>query len=92
MNKKYETGLGLCYIVRAKMQIVEGGGDVTGDPNAPFIDPTTKRPVRNYIHANPGDFGTVESIDDGVATVRFYPKGTATIVGDGEVEVYAPTT
>ena len=92
MNEGGATKLGLCYIVQAKRMIVEAGDTTVGDPDAPFIDPKTKRPVPEYVHANPGDFGNVEGIDDGVATVRFYPKGTATIVGDHEVEVYAPTT
>lgn len=79
INGEEHTKLKLDQIVIATRVITEGGN---GEPN-----PNAKFPESNYIHANAGDFGWVEGIDDGTATVRFYPSGTATIVGDIEVRV-----
>lgn len=63
--------------VVATCQITEGGG--SGDSNAKFPEPT-------YIHAEKNDRGTVETIDDGCYTVRFDRTGTATIVGETEID------
>jgi hypothetical protein len=69
----YEVGLK----VRALRQITEDG-TVPGDPTAEF-------PRGRYIHAEEGDVGTVEGVDDNTPTVRFERTGTATIVGEDEV-------
>ena len=67
--------------VRAVKRITEGGTGNNGSPDAQF-------PESNYIHAEKGDLGVVEGVDDGCPTVRFWPKGTATIVsGQAGVEV-----
>lgn len=63
--------------VRALRQITEDG-TVPGDPTAEF-------PKGRYIHAEEGDVGTVEGVDDNTPTVRFDRTGTATIVGEDEV-------
>lgn len=71
------TSLTVGTRVKAGKQITEGGVD--GDESAKF-------PAPNYIHAKPGDLGTVESIDnDGDPTVRFDRTRTATIVGRHEI-------
>jgi len=64
--------------VMAVTRITEGG--LGGRLDAKF-------PNSDYIHAEEGDLGVVEGVDDGCPTVRFEPKGTATIVGDNEVKV-----
>lgn len=69
----FEVGLK----VVALRQITEDG-NVPGDPEVEF-------PMGRYIHANEGDRGEVEGIDDGTPTVRFERTGTATIVGKDEV-------
>jgi hypothetical protein len=61
----------------ATAQVTENGR-LPGDPNAQF-------PQGAYIHAEPGDVGVVEGVDDGIPTVRFDRTGTATIVGEEEV-------
>ena len=73
--------------VVAKEVITEGGS------NTP--DPKARYPDYDYIHAEKGDVGIVEYIDDstidhfGVAlpTVRFEKTGTATIVHLDEIKV-----
>jgi transcriptional regulator with XRE-family HTH domain len=63
---------------KAKVTITESGGP--GDEEAEFPDP-------GYIHARPGDVGTVMYVDaEGIATVRFDASGTATIVHRDEIE------
>lgn len=69
--------------VRATCQVTEDGSS-TGDPAKLFInDDGTSNP--DYVHAEPGDEGVVESIDDGVPFVKFDRTGTATIVSAGEI-------
>jgi hypothetical protein len=90
---KYKVG----QKVRALAEITEGGYGVPGDPSIehpPILDRDPelayafKFPPPAWIHANPGDLGCVEYIDeDGVPTVRFCRTQTATIVGDEEIEV-----
>ena len=65
--------------VRAIRQVTEGGGCIEGKPGAKF-------PEAAYIHAEEGDLGCVEGIDDETPTVRFCRTETATIVGKDEVE------
>lgn len=43
-------------------------------------------PEPGFVHAVPCDYGTVVSVDDGAATVRFDRTGTATIVGNHEID------
>jgi hypothetical protein len=70
--------------VKATKRITEGGGkENPGDPKSVF-------PEKNYIHAEPGDEGTVEYVDsDKCPTVRFGRTGTSTIVHDSEIEILA---
>jgi hypothetical protein len=76
---KYTEGMK----VRAQVIITEGGDDIQPDFEATF---DSRNP--GYVHAAPGDLGTVEYVDDDdVPTVRFDKKGTATIVGDHEIEI-----
>ena len=50
-------------------------------------DRTAKFPSPHYIHADSGDHGVIEYIDDdGCPTVRFYITGTSTIIGDHEIK------
>ena len=70
--------------VRATCQVTEDGSS-TGDPAKLFInDDGTSNP--DYVHAEPGDEGVVESIDNGDPFVRFDRTGTATILGSDEIE------
>ena len=59
--------------VEAVTRITEAGKE--GSCEAVFPD-------ARYIHAEAGDSGVVEHVGDGgnAVTVRFHPKGTATIV------------
>jgi hypothetical protein len=67
--------------VRATQTITEGGWNSPGSPDCKF-------PEENYIHAEAGDVGEVEYVDDeGWPTVRFDRKGTATIVSAEEIEL-----
>lgn len=67
--------------VMALMTVTEGGPGVKGDIEA-------EMPETCYIHALPGDLGEVEDIsEDGIPSVRFQPRGTATIVTPREIEV-----
>lgn len=65
--------------VRATHTITEGGTGYQGRDAASFPQP-------EYIHARAGDIGRVELIDDDTPTVRFERTGTATVVGDLEIE------
>jgi hypothetical protein len=65
-------------LVRAIRIITEDGGD-GGDFDAPF-------PTALYVHATAGNYGIIGGVDDSIATVRFYPSGTATVVGKEEIE------
>ena len=71
--------------VRAIKRITEGGGK--GNPG----DPDAKFPDRNYIHAEPGELGTIEHLEEDKSgsypTVRFKRTGTSTIVHDSEIEI-----
>lgn len=70
--------------VRAKGRITEGGKGWIGIT-------TDCLPSRSYIHAERGQEGEVVHVtEDGLATVRFFPTGTATIVSNDEVEVVKP--
>jgi hypothetical protein len=62
--------------------VVTEGGDGNGDLCAKFPDPS-------YVHAVPGDFGTVVHVEPetDVHTVRFDRTDTATIVREDEVSV-----
>lgn len=70
-------------IVEATRVITEGGDDTEPDLNlGPIEGP-------GYVHALKGDIGVVIHNDvtqDNIPTVRFYRTGTATIVGDDEIE------
>lgn len=66
--------------VRARRRITEGGQGHPGKSNAEFPDP-------DYVHAERGDEGFIEGIDDGVPTVRFDPSGTATAVSLKEISL-----
>lgn len=69
--------------VQAIMVVTEGGGKTKPDYKA-----TNLIDNPGFVHALPGDYGTVEYVDDnGVPTVRFDETGTATIVGDNEVSI-----
>ncbi|GEM_PF-5524890 len=70
--------------VRATCQVTEGGGGGGGDPTKPFLD-EDGYPDPAYVHAEPGEEGVVESIDNGDPFVRFDRTGTATIVSAGEI-------
>lgn len=76
---KYTEGMR----VKARAVITEGGGNTEPDFKAKtFVG------VLGYVHADVGDTGTVEYVDDDdCPTVRFDKKGTATIVGDHEIEI-----
>lgn len=87
--------------VRALKVITEGGDDSSPDRTA-----TRLHDNPNYVHAEPGELGTVvetnypqEIIDqdtgevmslDTVPTVAFDRTGTATIVCDDEIELVEP--
>lgn len=62
--------------VVATMKITEGG-------EAP--DLLAKFPSPRYIHAFQDNDGVVEGVDDGTPTVRFWPRGTSTVVGPHEI-------
>tara|TARA_R100000152_G_C6646971_1_gene89732 strand:- start:234 stop:473 length:240 start_codon:yes stop_codon:yes gene_type:complete len=74
--------------VVARVQITEGGGP-SNDPSAAFPD-------YDYIHAEKGELGTVENIDDCngemLPTVRFDRTGTATLVNWDEVKIIEVNT
>lgn len=75
---KFEIGM---KVIATKV-ITEGGGDTIPDPAATF---ESRSP--GYVHSPKDGEGTVEYInDDGYPTVRFDFRGTATIVGNDEVE------
>lgn len=70
--------------VKATTRITESGGG-KGSVGAPFPSP-------QYIHAEPGEFGTVESVDavePAAAFVRFHRTRHATSVGAGEIRACA---
>ena len=73
--------------VRATTVITEGGGNTEPDFNAvSFIN--TDGFNLGFVHADKNECGTIEYVDDdNVPTVRFDRKGTATIVGDDEIEI-----
>lgn len=76
---KYKLGMR----VKSIDIITEGG-----DGEAPDFDAKTFVGNPGFVHAEPGDMGTVEYVDDdGCPTIRFDKTGTATIVGDYEIEV-----
>jgi len=83
--KKYALKFELLWAegtrVRAVSQITEGG-ETPGDRAAEF-------PARGYIHAEPGEVGVIEHVEEATnaPTVRFERTGTATVVGPQEVEV-----
>lgn len=76
MDQEFQVG----QRVVAVMDITEGGKGYVGSEEALFPSP-------NYIHAKKGCKGIVEDVRDGLPTVRFSPKGTATIVGKEEVRL-----
>lgn len=73
--------------VRATRTVTESGEPVPPGPMPTFAGPGY---APHHVHARPGDLGTVETVDaDGHPTVRFDRTGSATIVGDAEVEPLA---
>lgn len=67
--------------VRATRTVTESGGQ--GREKSKFPKPS-------YIHARKGELGTIVGVDAGLddaITVAFDRTGTATIVGDTEIEV-----
>jgi len=75
MNYPFIEGV----VVQAQAVITEGGPGTEPDLSATKFVP-------GYVHAEARDFGVVVCVDDGTPTIRFYPKGTATIVGEDEVQ------
>lgn len=76
---KYKIGMK----VKANIIITDGGGETKPDFKA-----TDFKNNPGFVHAVPGDIGTVVYVDeDNVPTVRFKIKGTATIVGDNEISI-----
>lgn len=77
MTRNYTEGMR----VVATRRVTEGGDKhYKGDGSAAFPDP-------DYIHAERGDHGTVEYVDeDGYPTVFFDRTGTGTVVAHDEVE------
>jgi hypothetical protein len=74
---KYKVG----QRIRALKTVTEGGWDCPGDIGAKFPSP-------NYIHAQKGDLGCIEYVDqDGMPTAKFCRTETSTIVADEEIEV-----
>jgi hypothetical protein len=87
--------------VRALKVVTEGGGDTPPDRSK-----TLGHFFLGYVHAEPGELGTVVETDfpqeildqdtgevaslDTVPTVRFDRTGTATIVGPDEIELVEP--
>lgn len=77
-DKEWEVG----DRVKAIIQITENG-KLPGDPSARPLD-------SGWIHAEPGDLGTVVHWHDGVwPTVKFDRTNTATCVTDKEIELVA---
>ena len=65
------------------LKVITDGGDTA----PPDFDAKTLIGNPGFVHAVPGDLGTVEYVDDdGCPTIRFDRKKTATVVGDCEVE------
>ena len=84
LDQKYPFERGTC--VRALKTITEGGDNSPPDLSADYPEP-------GYIHALKGEIGYVVSVDPiynekhkFIPTVRFKRTGTATIVGEDEVE------
>ena len=50
-------------------------------------NPEAKPCGSGWVHAEPGDCGFVAGIDDGCVTARFDRTGTASVVGDNEIEL-----
>lgn len=72
--------------VRATRIVTEGGRGYPGDPGVKMNDPYPCN--LHYIHALAGELGVVEFVDEhGNPDVRFDRTGTATIVGDDEIEL-----
>ena len=67
--------------VRARIRVLEEGPNSSYDPNAKSCTP-------GWLHAEPGELGTVVHADPPQVwpTVRFDRTGTATCVIDEEVE------
>jgi len=91
--------------VRALKIVTEGGGDTPPDRSRTLED-NGGRFFPGYVHAEPGELGTVVETDypedvkdletgeitgrDTIPTVRFDRTGTATIVGEDEIELVEP--
>lgn len=67
--------------VRAVRAISLGGGDIPADPAI------SDRTHPSYMVADKGDYGTIETISDGLPTVAFHRRRAASIVGWFEVEL-----
>lgn len=66
--------------VRALCTIIEG--------DSAKLNPSAKRLEEGWVHAEPGDIGVVEYIDEeGYPTVHFFRVGSATVCMPDELQV-----
>lgn len=79
MNYPYAKGTR----VVARVVVTEDGTG-QGDPKIAPPEPGDHF-APDFVHAMPGELGTVGGVDDGTPTVRFDRHNTATIVGDHEI-------
>jgi hypothetical protein len=86
MPKQYEE-LKVGDRVRAKIRVYECPGKDSGPPNPDSVVRYGGEYIRaDYVHAEPGELGTVVGLDDDRVQVRFDRTETASDVTAIEVE------